>query len=100
MYCRNCGEKIDDKAVVCPFCGVQQKPMSYSVNDNGTFLWGFLGFFIPVAGLILYIVWKDEKPNSAKAAGTGALISVLLGILLYILPILLFLAGFGRFPVN
>jgi RNA polymerase subunit RPABC4/transcription elongation factor Spt4 len=22
MYCRNCGKEIDNKAVVCPFCGV------------------------------------------------------------------------------
>ena len=22
MYCKNCGKEIDDKAVVCPGCGV------------------------------------------------------------------------------
>ena len=25
MYCPNCGEQIDDKAVVCPKCGVPVK---------------------------------------------------------------------------
>ena len=25
MYCRNCGKQIDDKAVVCPACGVGPK---------------------------------------------------------------------------
>ena len=23
MFCKNCGKEIDDKAVVCPYCGVQ-----------------------------------------------------------------------------
>ena len=25
MFCKNCGQEIDDKAVVCPHCGVAQK---------------------------------------------------------------------------
>ena len=35
-------------------------------------------------GLILYLVWKDEKPVSAKQAGLGALASVCLGVVAYI----------------
>ena len=26
MFCKNCGKEIDDKAVVCPYCGVQTRP--------------------------------------------------------------------------
>lgn len=33
----------------------------------------------------LYIVWKDQKPNTAKKAGIGALISVVAGVLCYAL---------------
>ena len=47
-------------------------------NDNGGFLWGLLGCCIPVVGLILFLVWKDQKPNTAKAAGIGALVSVIM----------------------
>ena len=50
-------------------------------NDNGGFLWGLLGFCIPIVGLVLFLVWKDQKPKTAKAAGIGALISVILGVL-------------------
>ncbi|MEY8519099.1 hypothetical protein AALC25_19835 [Lachnospiraceae bacterium 29-84] len=53
-------------------------------NDNGGFLWGLLGFCIPIVGLVLFLVWKDQKPKTAKAAGIGALISVILGVLIYI----------------
>lgn len=56
-------------------------------GDNGGFLWGLLGFCIPIVGLILFLVWKDTKPNSSKAAGLGALISVVLGVVFYIITI-------------
>ena len=52
-------------------------------NDNGGFLWGLLGFCIPIVGLILFLVWKDQKPKTGKAAGIGALVSVILGVVFY-----------------
>ena len=55
-----------------------------NVNDKGGFLWGLLGFCIPIVGLILFLVWKDSNPKTAKAAGVGALISVIIGVLCYI----------------
>lgn len=55
-----------------------------NVNDNGGFLWGLLGCCIPVVGLVLFLIWKDQKPKTAKAAGIGALISVVAGIAFYI----------------
>lgn len=59
--------------------------MENNVNDKGGFLWGLLGCCIPIVGLILFLVWKDQKPKSAKAAGIGALVSVVIGILYYII---------------
>lgn len=56
-----------------------------NVTDNGGFGWGLLGFCIPIVGLILFLVWKGEKPKTAKAAGMGALISVIIGVVFYIL---------------
>lgn len=90
-FCRNCGQQIDDRAAVCPHCGVAQenKPQ---VVDNGGFGWGVLGCCIPIVGLVLFLVWKDTKPKTAKAAGIGALVSVGIGILYYIL---MFTVGIG-----
>lgn len=90
-FCRNCGQQIDDRAAVCPHCGVVQenKPQ---VVDNGGFGWGVLGCCIPIVGLVLFLVWKDTKPKTAKAAGIGALVSVGIGILYYIL---MFAVGIG-----
>lgn len=85
-FCKNCGTQIHDEAVVCPNCGVSQKP---TVVDNGGFGWGLLGCCIPLVGLILFLVWHDTKPKSAKSAGIGALVSVGLGILSYVILIVL-----------
>lgn len=62
-------------------------------NDNGGFLWGLLGCCIPVVGLVLFLVWKDQKPNTAKAAGIGALVSVIIGIVSYVIIFVIIGAG-------
>ena len=60
---------------------VQQAPV---VTDSGSFGWAVLGFFIPLVGLILFIVWKQTKPKCAKMAGIGAIVGFVLGIILSI----------------
>ena len=62
-------------------------------EDNGGFGWGALGCCVPIVGLILFLVWKDTKPKTAKAAGKGALISVIISVIFYILSFVL--AGIG-----
>jgi thiol:disulfide interchange protein len=60
--------------------------------DNGGIGWGLLGCCIPLVGLILFLVWKNDKPNTAKAAGIGALVGVCLSILSTIISMI---AGAG-----
>jgi len=81
-YCPKCGAELFDEATICPKCGV---PQANSIDDSGSIGYGFLGFCIPIVGLVLFLIWKDVKPNNAKKAGVGALISFALGVLLYIL---------------
>lgn len=80
MFCKNCGAEIDDKAAICPNCGVPQK----DINDSGSAGWGILGCCIPVLGAVLYLVWRNTKPNNAKSAGIGALVGAGLMLLSYI----------------
>ena len=84
MYCKNCGQEIDDKAVICPKCGVQVAECKTS-TDSSSFGYALLGFFIPIVGLILFLIWKDEYPLRAKSAGKGALISVIVSVVLGII---------------
>ena len=64
-----------------------------NVVDNGGFLWGLLECCIPIVGLILFLVWKDTKPKTAKAAGIGALVSVVLAVIYYIVMFVIIGAG-------
>ena len=87
-FCKNCGKEIDDKAVICPSCGVQQQeiaPTTPEVVDN----WGLLGCCVPIVGLVLFLVWKDTKPKTAKAAGIGALVAVGIAAVYYLIVLIL-----------
>lgn len=65
--------------------GERNMDNNMNAEDKGGFLWGLLGCCIPIVGLVLFLVWKDTKPKTAKAAGIGALISVILIVVWYIL---------------
>lgn len=88
-YCHQCGSEVSENSVICPKCGVQLKPFQNqslsAATDTGGFGWGLLGFCVPIVGLILYLIWKDERPRTAKAAGKGALISVIFGVIFWVL---------------
>ena len=85
-YCSTCGKELMDEAVVCPGCGCSQKGGNgVSAQDSSSFGWALLGFCIPIAGLILYLVWKDNTPLKAKSAGKGALVSVIISVVFYII---------------
>lgn len=90
-YCVNCGSQIDDKAVICPMCGVKQA----SNDDDYSILWLLISFIIPIIGIVLWIVWKDEKPESAKMAGYGALASIIVGAVATIMYFVFFNAVIG-----
>lgn len=69
--------------------GYPVQPYPPQPADTGSFGWAVLGFFFPIVGLILYIVWKDTKPLSARKAGMGALVSVIAVVVIWILTLLL-----------
>lgn len=60
-------------------------PANTNPDDDGSAGWAVLGAFIPLVGLILFLVWNTSKPNCAKKAGIGALIGVGIVILCYML---------------
>lgn len=63
------------------------QPQAPVQNEGSGFGYGCLGFFFPLVGLILFLVWRNEHPRRAKSAGIGALISV---ILTFAIPFLVF----------
>ena len=94
MYCRYCGKQIEEDARFCPYCGSAQQeerqappPQQRYVDPNDAPSGGFavLGFFFPVVGLILFLVWQDTMPQRAKSCGKGALTSVIVSASLVLL---------------
>lgn len=90
MTCKNCGKEFQEGAF-CPYCGSAQFTAVRQNNDAPSGGYAVLCFFIPIVGLILYLVWKDEYPLRAKSCGKGALIAVIVyAVLAVIYVILLF----------
>ena len=88
MFCSKCGKEINDEAVVCVHCGcpVQSKAApAAAAGDAPNTGYAVLGFFIPIVGLILYLMNKDTYPLKAASAGKGALVSVIISVVVYIL---------------
>lgn len=86
MFCKNCGTEIDDKAYVCPKCGVKTNaPPAPAENDAPSAGFGVLGFFLPLIGFILWLIWKETSPLKAKSCGKGALIGIVVSIVFSII---------------
>lgn len=102
-YCSSCGRELVDTAAVCPYCGTACGVASrVDPNDAPSTAMALLGFFIPIAGLILYLINMETKPQMAKSAGKGALISVIVStamgviyMILYFIFIFVMIGGMG-----
>lgn len=78
-YCIHCGAEMEDIAAVCPKCGT---PTQAQVEDKPDTAMNVLAFFIPLVGLILYLVYRDRQPRRAKGIGKFALIGLSVGIVI------------------
>lgn len=86
-FCQKCGKELVDEAVICTNCGcaVGGAPVQQYSADAPNIGLAILSFFIPLVGLILYLVNKDTYPLKAKSAGKGALIGFCVNIVISIL---------------
>lgn len=109
--CAKCGKEIHEGDLFCPYCGERCAPAAQQMSaalppppayyppaaqgqpaavqadaPSGGFF--ALGFFFPVVGLILFLVWKGQFPLRAKSCGKGALVGFIVQFVLG------FIAGF------
>lgn len=82
MYCSNCGKEISPCADMCIYCGCAVKKLQ---NDDPSFLLGSAACCFPVVGIILYFLWKDEKPRSSNLVCKCALAGFIIPFIIYIL---------------
>ncbi len=85
MYCKNCGNLIDDNAVICPKCGVpiqSQNKVAQQNKTNTLAIWGLvLSFLVPLAGLICSIIARKQCRETGEQgmglATAGMVISII-----------------------
>ena len=87
MFCKKCGKEILDEAIVCVHCGcaVEEGKKINSGADAPSTGMAVLGFFVPLAGLIIWLINKESKPLMAKSAGKGALIGFIVSMVFSII---------------
>jgi len=61
----------------------------YFAQDRPSMGTAVLGFFFPLVGLIMYVVWLNTLPFRARSAGKGALAGVILYFVLTAIIILI-----------
>ena len=93
MFCRVCGKEINDQAVVCVHCGCSTQNTATIDADAPNTGIAVLSGFIPLAGLIIWLLNKDKKPLMAKSASTGALVGVGIAFAVYVLAVLMSIAA-------
>lgn len=98
-YCQKCGKEMVDDAIICVHCGCSVQSNAASVqpanNDAPDTMMTLLGFFVPLAGLIIYLVNMDTKPLMARSAGKGALIGVITSTVLSIVFVIIYFCLIG-----
>ncbi|HHT55105.1 MAG TPA: zinc-ribbon domain-containing protein [Acholeplasma sp.] len=83
-YCTNCGSPLNDDQKYCLNCGFMINSENLEENeDKGSVGFAILSFFIPIIGLIIFLMWHEKRPKTAKQAGFWALIGFVINILVY-----------------
>lgn len=82
-YCPNCQKEHDAAETKCS-CGYEfviKEVVDETVSTNTTvfvdnapeFLWKLISIICPIAGLVLYIIWKQKWPTRSKICGKYSL---------------------------
>lgn len=97
MYCHQCGKEVGESKF-CPYCGASleyqssqsgyyepiQQNISYGrEDDESSFGFALLSFFVPIAGIVLYCLWYKEYPLKAKSCLKGFVSAIVLGVVAF-----------------
>ena len=94
LFCPSCGARFPQGKRFCDQCGsslsvlAQPEVTTQSAETNAQDVpskgMAVLGFFIPIAGFVLWASWNTTLHRKAKSAGIGALIGFITYIILTI----------------
>lgn len=78
--CKNCGSLIGEGQKYCDVCSTpvpEEKWYEY-------ILWFIIGFVVPLAGIVIYIMKREYAPKAAKAALIGFIAAMAMLLFWYI----------------
>ncbi len=92
MYCRECGNELGSNDLFCGKCGAariqNQQSVAQAVNTTSNktdkVLYGVVGFFAPLVGLILSLATKKDKPEAAKIGIIVSVIRLVLNLIYFV----------------
>lgn len=87
MFCPKCGKEIMHGADVCFGCGIMLDKVLKAPPKRAGAGWWWLGFLIPIVGLLVWVFLNDSEPEKAKKCGWGALIGTIASVALVVLYI-------------
>ncbi len=79
-YCQKCGSQTLEGQIQCKECGIRL----LSIKEKGDETIGFISFFLPIVGFIIYAVLSDSNPGKAKSALNGALIGLVVSFFIFV----------------
>ncbi len=99
MKCSKCGLDVQSGMYNCPHCG---NPLSYYDSNASVAVEKvnvglvILSVFFPFVGFILFLVFLNKSPKTAKACGLGALITVIVEVVIGVLFFSLIFFSVGK----
>ena len=77
MYCKNCGKEIEDKAVICVYCGVRTGNDSASLTNTMAIIGLICSFVLAPLGLVFGILglrFANRNGGCGKGMSIAAII--------------------------
>lgn len=84
MFCNNCGQVIDDDIGICMHCNKVSNNIEY-IKDIPSNLVGLSAFCFPLVGMVLYFMWKDNRPKSTSLVLKWTIAGAIFWLVLYII---------------
>lgn len=78
-FCYSCSKEIDENQDLCDECQTEVEHDDETKNEEDEAFvlgWGVLGFFFPIIGIILWMLWIGTKPRASNASGIGVLLGI------------------------
>ena len=101
MYCKQCGNLINDNSIFCEYCGTKVDNVNTNSGSSSTntpkknnvwalICWGTLAFFLPIIGFVLFVILRKEKAKR----NTYLLIGSIIGFVAYVFLVVIIIISF------